>query len=374
MADFNSSLPVRTENNGDIVAKLGDGTIASQFLGIDSSGRITIKLDDGSGNLITSQVSGAQRALDVGINVAGVQVDPRAIRALTSADIVSVVQSTSPWVVKDLADGPVIPGTVAAFSTLTGAQYNSTLPTLTTAQQSAIQIDSSGRLLISALPTGANTIGSVNQGTSPWVTSDLADGSVTGGIAGTKSLLAGGVYTAALPTLTTGQQVGVQTDVNGRLLVGSIFSPLPAGANLLGAVNLDLAGLPVSSTNPVPVTFSNTVIGTIVNKYNTSVAVAAQATVNHVYTISAAKVFSGRKFFIAGTGKIRADVQMSPDGTTYSTYWTAFNSSAFPNIDIQLDNLVIQDFGVGSTIRIIVKNMEVVSAQDVYSTISGVEN
>jgi len=35
------------------------------------------KLQDGAGNAITSQVSGAQRALDVGIDVAGVQVDPR---------------------------------------------------------------------------------------------------------------------------------------------------------------------------------------------------------------------------------------------------------------------------------------------------------
>lgn len=89
MSDFASSLPVRTENPGDVVVKLGDGTTPTQQLAIDSSGRTTVKLDDGSGNLITSQASGAQRALDVGINVSGVQVDPRAIRALTSTDVVS---------------------------------------------------------------------------------------------------------------------------------------------------------------------------------------------------------------------------------------------------------------------------------------------
>lgn len=41
------------------------------------SGTWSTRLQDGSGNLITSQASGAQRALDVGIDVAGVQVDPR---------------------------------------------------------------------------------------------------------------------------------------------------------------------------------------------------------------------------------------------------------------------------------------------------------
>lgn len=52
------------------------------------------KLQDGSGNAITSQANSLQRALDVGIDVSGVQVDPRSIRALTSADTVTAVQGT----------------------------------------------------------------------------------------------------------------------------------------------------------------------------------------------------------------------------------------------------------------------------------------
>lgn len=39
-----------------------------------------VDLNDGAGNPITSQVSGSKRALDVGVNVAGVQIDPRNIR------------------------------------------------------------------------------------------------------------------------------------------------------------------------------------------------------------------------------------------------------------------------------------------------------
>ena len=53
-----------------------------------------VRMEDFSGNGLTSQANGSQRALDVGIDVAGVQVDPRSIRALTSSDTVTVVQPT----------------------------------------------------------------------------------------------------------------------------------------------------------------------------------------------------------------------------------------------------------------------------------------
>src|ERR1019366_7845524 len=51
--------------------------------------------------------------------------------------------------VKDYSDGPVTPGTVAATSSLIGGQYNTTTPTLTTAQQAALQLNQFGALMIS---------------------------------------------------------------------------------------------------------------------------------------------------------------------------------------------------------------------------------
>jgi hypothetical protein len=95
VADQNTSLPVRTETNGDVVAQIVDGTVASQKLAVDAAGKIVAKLDDASGNGLTSQVNGTQQALDVGVNVAGVQVDPRSIRALTSADVVTANQGSA---------------------------------------------------------------------------------------------------------------------------------------------------------------------------------------------------------------------------------------------------------------------------------------
>lgn len=275
MSDFNSSLPVRTENNGDVVSRISDGTITSQLLAIDASGRITIKLDDGAGNAITSQANGAQRALDVGINVLGVQIDPRQIRALTASDVVTADQGAP-------------------------------------------------ALIADAWPV--------------------------------------------LPTDGTNSQEYLAT---GEAKV-SVTQPLPAGTNMVGHVTVDLAGSPVSAVNPLPVVLAGTLSGTSVNDYNTASAVAAGATSNHTYTITSGKIFQGKKIHAASSGKMKIEVQESPDGVTFTTTFVAFNSTATPNIDIDMDQLVFIESGTGAAIRIIRTNRDV-AAQDVYSTICGTE-
>lgn len=351
MADSTSSLPVKTLTNGDVVAQLVDGTVTSQKLTIDSSGRITTKLDDGAGNAVTSQVNGAARALDVGVNVSGVQVDPRAIRALTSADIVTAVQ-----------------GTAAA---ITGAW-----PVKGTDGTNSQAYLSTGEAKVSvtqALPAGANNIGSVNQGTSPWLTKDASNGSASGGTAATTSELAGGIYNSSAPTLTTGQQASVQLDVSGNVKT-AISQPLPVGSNIIGAVNLDLAGSPVSATNPIPVVLSAGVSGSIVNNYNAATAVASGAVSNHTYTITSGKSFQGKKIHASSIGALKIDVSTSPDGTSFTTVFTAFNSTATPNIDIDMDQILFFDaVSTGAAIRVARTNMEPLLAENSYSTISGVE-
>ena len=69
---------------------------------------------------------------------------------------------------------PVSAGTAAAFSSLGGGQFNTALPSLSNGQQSAVQLDSSGRQLVtvSNIPVtvdtnygtvGANTLRSAAQ-------------------------------------------------------------------------------------------------------------------------------------------------------------------------------------------------------------------
>lgn len=67
--------------------KLVTGTVIGD-VNASQKGNWSVRGQDGAGNSLTSQVNGTQRALDVGIDVAGVQVDPRQIRALTNTDVV----------------------------------------------------------------------------------------------------------------------------------------------------------------------------------------------------------------------------------------------------------------------------------------------
>jgi hypothetical protein len=55
MSDPNSALPVRTENNGDVVVKVADATTPSQQLAVDASGKVSTKLNDGDGNHVNYQ-------------------------------------------------------------------------------------------------------------------------------------------------------------------------------------------------------------------------------------------------------------------------------------------------------------------------------
>lgn len=161
--------------------------------------------------------------------------------------------NTTPWLTTDTSDGPVSPGTAATKSGLIGGQFNTALPTLTNTQQSAIQLDSSGRVLVGSIAgttTVAGTVAATESGTwtvqpgntpntTPWLTTDSSDGPVTAGTAATKSGLIGGQFNTSLPTLTTGQQAAIQLDSSGRVLVGSIAGALPAGSAVIGKVGID---------------------------------------------------------------------------------------------------------------------------------------
>jgi len=50
MADVDFSLPIRTEADGDVVAKIGDGTTPSQFWKIEADGRGHVTVVDSGGD------------------------------------------------------------------------------------------------------------------------------------------------------------------------------------------------------------------------------------------------------------------------------------------------------------------------------------
>ena len=403
MSDFApGELPVRSQlpgqvNYDDIIVKIGDATNpTTQQSSVDTHGSLSTVIRDPSGNAIGDQLLSASYWLQV--------VMP--------------------------ANGPAAPGTASAFSVLAGGIYNSTPETLTNGQQSALQLTSSGALIVSAtLPydtnygvVGANTLRTASQIGNATGAADFGAGATS---AQTLRVTAN---QGAPGTAATGWFVRPTDGTNSQAYTAAgeakvtITEPLPAGTNSIGTVvasnfpttvdtnygvvgantirtasqignatgaadfnngatgaqtlrvaaNLAVGGANVSGTNPVPVSITSALVGTSVNDYNTVAALAAGATSNHIYTITTGKTFNGKKIWGSASGALKIEVRVSPDGSTYSTLWVGFNSASTPNITIDLDELVFLESGVGSTIEVIRTNQDK-KAMDVYSTISGTE-
>lgn len=64
MSDFNSSLPVRTQNDGDVVIKVADATLPSQQLTVNADGSVNIT-DNGGSITVDGSVTVSATDLDI---------------------------------------------------------------------------------------------------------------------------------------------------------------------------------------------------------------------------------------------------------------------------------------------------------------------
>lgn len=331
MADYQSSLPVRTELPGDIASKIVDATTPSQGLSVDASGKIHSKLSDGAGNEITSQVSGGtQRALDVGIVVAGAQIDPRDVRPLTAGDVVTAEQGTSPWVVSatdlDIRD--------LAFATdkvdVSGSEVSLDATTLAALESITVQ-NGAGAAAVN-IQDGGNSL-----------TVDATDLDIRDlNHAQDNVAIAQG-----------GNTLGVQAD-------GSITSRV-----------VDAAGAAFSAINPLPVTLTQDNAGDEINAHSTQ-TLAVSATANFDYPASPAKTLILTQIEASASGKIKVvvAVETALGSGVYANKFVQFNSTANPNCAIQLKSPIKVEAGVN--VRVSITNRDNQS-QDVYATISGQE-
>lgn len=374
MSDFNSSLPVRTQTNGDVVAFIADGSVSSQLLAIDSSGRVTIKLDDGVGNPINSQTLTASQWLQV--------VDP--------------------------SNGPAAPGTAAAFSELVGGIYNSSPITLTTGQQSSLQLSAAGHLLVDATVVfpydtnygvvGATTLRTAAQIGNATGAADFNFGTVGAQTLRTASELGNATGSvdynfgaASAQTLRAASLIGNSTgaaDFNygaigaqsirtasqiGNATGAASFNAGATGAQTLRvASNLyDSTGTPFSVTNPLPVTL-DAASGSPVNDFKHATSIAAAASDNHDYTVTAAKTLYLDQIESSASGKAKMEVEIETGVATgvFNSRFVQFNSTGTPNMSVKLDNPIAVAAGV--RVRVVMTNKDLL-AQDLYSTISGNE-
>jgi hypothetical protein len=110
--------------------------------------------------------------------------------------------------------------------------------------------------------------------------------------------------------------------------------------------------------------------GTEIVDYDTAAAVAASATSDHDWTSTAASKLL--KVLASASGKLKIEVQVETGSAsnTFDTVAVAFNSTANPNIDLDLRKFA--DVPNGARVRVVRTNRDLL-AQDVYSTIIAIE-
>ncbi len=131
----------------------------------------------------------------------------------------------------------------------------------------------------------------------------------------------------------------------------------------------DETGTPYSTTNPLPVTLTDSE-GTEVNDHAQSAATVVAASVNHEYT--AIGVFVLTAWRGCASGKMKAELSVETGLATgiFANKFVEFNSTANPNVGHELREPIRVAAGV--KVRLKKTNLDN-QAQDLYSTIVGHE-
>lgn len=159
-------------------------------------------------------------------------------------------------------------------------------------------------------------------------------------------------------------------NANIRDGAGNALTSSAAGATRpLDVALRDAAGSLYSASNPLPVAVSVDSVGTEINNYNTASAVAAGGTSNHDYTTVSAFRLTQVEASASGKMKVEIQIETAAGSGTFNTVFVQFNSTANTNTSIKLASPI--SVTSGARVRVIRTNLELLLAQNLYSTISG---
>ena len=359
MSDFSSSLPIRTENNGDVVAKIADATTPSQQLAVNANGSINV--EDGGSSItvdgtvelgattlaalesITVQNAGGASAVNIQDGGNSITVDA------SNLDIRDLVFAT------DKVD---VSGSIVALDAPTLAALES-ITVQNAAGASAVNIQDGGNsITVDATNLDIRDLTSASDSVEVLQTThdDLnANANIQVGNADVANgnpvpvSDAGGSLTVDASDL----DIRDLTHVSDSIKIGD-------GTDFL-AVNSDGSINVVSQEDP----------GTERVNYDTTAAVAGGASDNHDFLFTnAAKLY---QVWASASGKLKMTVQIETGSATgvFNTVAVGFNSTANPNIEFALSKYAAVP--AGARVRVIRQNTDN-QAQDVYSTIVGLES
>lgn len=352
MSDFDSSLPIRTQNAGDVISKIADATTPSQQLKVNVDGSIDANVS--ATNLDIRDLSASQDnvAISDGTDTLAINADGsiNSVVTATNLDIRDLAFATDKV---DVSGSSVTVSATdldirdLAFATDKVDVSGSTLGANSGVDIGDVTVNNGAGAAAVNIQDGGNSItvdGSVTVSATDLDIRDLA-------FATDKVDVSGSSVTVSATDL----DIRDLSHVTDSVKIGDGTDFLAVNAN--GSINVVVAD---SGGNEI-------------NNYNAATAVASNATSNHDYTVTAGQTLQLQQIEASASGKAKIDVRIETGVATgvFNTVFTQFNSTAEPNMSICLKAPI--SVAAGVRVRVVRTNREN-QAQDLYSTISGVEN
>lgn len=171
--------------------------------------------------------------------------------------------------------------------------------------------------------------------------------------------------------LVTQERNAASSDVRQTMKPTSIRGTVDTTKVALDIALNDENGNAYTDKNPLPVTIEESE-GVEICNYQTSSAVAKDASVNHDYTVTALKVLLLSNIWTSASGKMKIVVAVETGVGTgvFTPKKVGFNSTANPNVPMPFDKTLTVAAGV--RVRVTLTNLDN-QAQDLYSTVEGIE-
>ncbi len=344
MSDYNSSLPVRTENDGDVVVKVGDATLPSQQLAVNADGSVNVT--DNAGSLTVDGVDFDIRDLAFATDSVDVSGSTVELGATTLVALENITVSATDLDIRDLVfatdkvdvSGSEVSLDATTLAALENITVSATALDIRDLAFATDKVDVSG----SEVSLDATTLAALENITVSATDLDIRDLAFA-----TDSVDVSGSAVTAVVTATN-LDIRDLTHVSDSIKIGD-------GTDFL-AVNTD---------GSINVVIADATPGTPINDYATSAAVASGASINHDYTVTALKTMYLNQIEAAASGKFKIEVKVNA-----VTKFVQFNSTANTNASIHIENPIVAT--AGQVVRVTITNRDN-QAQDVYSTISGYE-
>lgn len=353
MSDFNSSLPVRTENAGDVAAKIVDGTTPSQQLTVNVDGSINVT--DNGDSLTVDQSVHDNLNVNANLQVADTDVgnaNPVPVSDAGGSLTVDAVNLD----VRDLAFATDKIDVTGSDVTATVSATDLDIRDLTFATD---KIDASGSEVSLDSATLAALESVTVQNGAGAAAVNIQDGGNSITVDATNLDIRDLVFATDKVDVSGSSVTVTATDLDIRDLTHSSDSVKVGDGTDFLAINSD------GSINVV----LQEDTGTETVNFDSQASLASGATDNQdLVFATASKLY---QVWASASGKLKITVQIetAAGSNTFDTVVVGFNSTALPNIDLKLAKYAA--IPAGARVRVIRQNNDN-QAQDVYSTIVGI--